>query len=60
MSDPIKPVQPASKVYAQAKRPIGKVCLPCGGKGWTAPKWVSGPRPAKTMCHACNGKGRIQ
>lgn len=51
--------QPAKRPPAQAKRPIGRTCLPCGGKGWTAPQWVKGARPVRSECQTCKGKGRV-
>lgn len=61
MTDPIKPVQPVRKVYAQAKKPIGRVCLPCGGRGWSQAKDEEGrPGGPKVACAGCLGKGRVQ
>lgn len=59
MTGPIKPVQPVRKVYAQAKRPIGPVCLACAGYGYVQDKTKSGGRPQKRTCYTCKGKGRI-
>lgn len=47
------------KTYAQAKKPVGQTCLKCGGKGWTAPKWIKGPRLVRSECQTCHGKGRV-
>jgi len=54
-----KDQQPAKRPPAQAKRPIGKVCFTCGGKGWTAPPWIKGTGPVRSECRVCHGKGRV-
>lgn len=59
MTSPIKPVSASGRIPARAKKPIGPVCLKCGGYGYTQPKWKSGPRPPRTQCFTCKGKGRI-
>lgn len=59
MTSPIKPVSASGKVYARAKKPIGPVCLACGGYGYTQPKTKTGKRPPKKACYTCKGKGRI-
>ncbi|UFK26740.1 hypothetical protein [Roseobacter phage RDJL6] len=59
MDNRINPVSASGRIPAKPKKPIGPVCLKCGGYGYTQPKWKKGPRPPKTQCFTCKGKGRI-